>query len=63
MYHSTRKCMITLRCVLLLVLSDQPMGNAITGIRGPTGIQGNRHYYHNSSDLHVCYLQFVISYF
>lgn len=54
MYHAFLQKMIVVRCALTIVLSDQPMGNALVGIRGATGLSGNRHFYHNSSELHVC---------
>jgi hypothetical protein len=45
MYNACKQTIQLVRGAIGLILSDQPMGNLITGILGPTATYGNRHRY------------------
>lgn len=57
-YHAYLEEVILLVPVLTLLLCDQQMGNPICAIKGPTGIQGNRHYHYPVGDYSVCFIVF-----
>lgn len=62
MYHAHLNKEVIIRCVLVIIISDSPMGNALTGIRAG-GTNGNRHFYHDSSRLHVRYYFYYSNFF